>query len=69
MFERLYHQEMGWYTVAQMNEPETYNFMTSKKRGRSYGGGVHKEDAVGDDPSVVPGNLCEDFQPAPAGHD
>ena len=52
-----------------MNEPETYNFMTSKKRGRSYGGGIHKEYAFVDDLSVVAETLCEDFQLEQAGHD
>jgi cell division control protein 6 len=54
-----------WY----MNEPETYNFMTSKKRGRSYGGGVHKEYAFVDDLSVVAETLCENFQLEQVGHD
>jgi len=55
--------------LRYMNEAETYNFVTSKKRGRGYGGGVHKEYAFVDDPSVVAETLREDFRLEQAGHD
>ena len=55
--------------LRYMNEAETYNFVTSKKRGRGYGGGVHKEYAFVDDPSVVAETLREDFRLERANHD
>jgi len=36
-----------------MTEAETYNFITSEKRGRGYGSGVHTEYTFVDDPNVV----------------
>ena len=39
--------------LRYMNEAVTYNFVTSEKRGRGYGRGVHKEYAFVDDPAVV----------------
>ena len=39
--------------LRYMSEAETYNFVTSEKRGRGYGSGVHKEYTFVDDPEVV----------------
>ena len=44
--------------LRYMNEAETYNFVTSEKRGRGYGSGVHKQYTFVDDPEVV----AETFQ-------
>ncbi|MWG33801.1 orc1/cdc6 family replication initiation protein [Halomarina oriensis] len=46
--------------LRYMNEAETYNFVTSEKRGRGYGSGVHKEYTFVDDPEVVADTLLED---------
>lgn len=46
--------------LRYMNEAETYNFVTSEKRGRGYGSGVHKEYTFVDDPEVVAETLRED---------
>lgn len=48
--------------LRYMNEAETYNFVTSEKRGRGYGSGVHKEYTFVDDPEVVAETLQEDFR-------
>src|SRR6056297_459109 len=45
--------------LRYMSEAETYNFVTSEKRGRGYGSGVHKEYTFIDDPEVVAENLIE----------
>ena len=45
-----------------MNEAETYNFVTSDKRGRGYGSGVHKEYTFVDDPEVVAETLQDDIK-------
>ena len=48
--------------LRYMNEAETYNFVTSEKRGRGYGGGVHKEYTFVDDPDVVAETLQTDIR-------
>jgi len=45
-----------------MTEAETYNFVTSEKRGRGYGSGVHKEYTFVDDPAMVAETLRTDFR-------
>jgi len=45
-----------------MSEAETYNFVTSDKRGRGYGSGVHKEYTFVDDPEVVAETLQSDIR-------
>jgi ORC complex protein Cdc6/Orc1 len=48
--------------LRYMNEAETYNFVTSEKRGRGYGSGVHKEYTFVDDPTVVAETLQTDIR-------
>ncbi|WP_408960406.1 orc1/cdc6 family replication initiation protein [Natrinema sp. 74] len=48
--------------LRYMTEAETYNFVTSEKRGRGYGSGVHKEYTFVDDPEVVAETLQEDIR-------
>ncbi|UHQ95176.1 orc1/cdc6 family replication initiation protein [Haloterrigena alkaliphila] len=48
--------------LRYMTEAETYNFVTSDKRGRGYGSGVHKEYSFVDDPEVVAETLREDIR-------
>ncbi|SEW31756.1 orc1/cdc6 family replication initiation protein [Natrinema salifodinae] len=48
--------------LRYMTEAETYNFVTSEKRGRGYGSGVHKEYTFVDDPRVVAETLQEDIR-------
>ncbi|WP_137285541.1 orc1/cdc6 family replication initiation protein [Halorussus salinisoli] len=48
--------------LRYMNEAETYNFVTSEKRGRGYGSGVHKEYTFVDDPEVVAETLQADIR-------
>jgi cell division control protein 6 len=48
--------------LRYMNEAETYNFVTSEKRGRGYGSGVHKEYTFVDDPEVVAETLRTDIR-------
>jgi cell division control protein 6 len=48
--------------LRYMNEAETYNFITSEKRGRGYGSGVHKEYTFVDDPEVVAETLQSDIR-------
>jgi archaeal cell division control protein 6 len=48
--------------LRYMTEAETYNFITSEKRGRGYGSGVHKEYTFVDDPAVVAETLQTDFR-------
>jgi archaeal cell division control protein 6 len=48
--------------LRYMTEAETYNFITSEKRGRGYGSGVHKEYTFVDDPAVVAETLQADFR-------
>ena len=48
--------------LRYMNEAETYNFVTSEKRGRGYGSGVHKEYTFVDDPEVVAETLQTDIR-------
>jgi len=48
--------------LRYMSEAETYNFVTSAKRGRGYGSGVHKEYTFVDDPEVVAETLQADFR-------
>lgn len=48
--------------LRYMSEAETYNFVTSEKRGRGYGSGVHKEYTFVDDPEVVADTLREDIR-------
>jgi cell division control protein 6 len=48
--------------LRYMNEAETYNFITSEKRGRGYGSGVHKEYTFVDDPDVVAETLRSDIR-------
>jgi cell division control protein 6 len=55
--------------LRYMNEAETYNFVTSEKRGRGYGSGVHKEYAFVDDPEVVAETLQTDFRLEGAEHE
>jgi cell division control protein 6 len=52
-----------------MNEAETFNFVTSEKRGRGYGSDVHKEYTFVDDPEVVAETLQADVRLEDAGHD
>lgn len=44
-----------------MSEAETYNFVTSEKRKRGYGSGVHKEYTFVGDPEVVAETLQADI--------
>ena len=55
--------------LRYMNEAETYNFVTSEKRGRGYGSGVHKEYTFVDDPEVVAETLQADVRLEDAEHD
>jgi cell division control protein 6 len=55
--------------LRYMTEAETYNFVTSEKRGRGYGSGVHKEYTFIDDPEVVAETLREDFRLEELEHD
>jgi len=55
--------------LRYMTEAETYNFVTSEKRGRGYGSGVHKEYTFIDDPEVVAETLQEDFHLEEVEHD
>lgn len=48
--------------LRYMTEAETYNFVTSEKRGRGYGSGVHKEYNFVDDPEVVAETLNADMR-------
>jgi cell division control protein 6 len=48
--------------LRYMTEAETYNFVTSEKRGRGYGSGVHKEYTFVDDPTMVAETLRTDFR-------
>lgn len=48
--------------LRYMGEAETYNFVTSEKRGRGYGSGVHKEYTFIDDPEVVAETLRSDIR-------
>lgn len=48
--------------LRYMSEAETYNFVTSEKRGRGYGSGVHKEYTFVDDPEVVVETLQDDIR-------
>jgi cell division control protein 6 len=48
--------------LRYMSEAETYNFVTSAKRGRGYGSGVHKEYTFVDDPEVVADTLQTDIR-------
>jgi cell division control protein 6 len=48
--------------LRYMNEAETYNFVISERRGRGYGGGVHKEYTFVDDPEVVAETLRADIR-------
>ena len=48
--------------LRYMSEAETYNFVTSEKRGRGYGSGVHKEYTFVDDPGVVAETLRADIR-------
>ena len=48
--------------LRYMNEAETYNFVSSEKRGRGYGSGVHKEYMFIDDPEVVAETLRTDIR-------
>lgn len=48
--------------LRYMSEAETYNFVTSEKRGRGYGSGVHKEYTFVDDPEVVAETLQADIR-------
>jgi len=48
--------------LRYMSEAETYNFVTSEKRGRGYGSGVHKEYTFVDDPEVVAETLQTDIR-------
>jgi len=55
--------------LRYMSEAETYNFVTSKKRGRGYGSGVHKEYTFVDDPEVVSKTLEADIRIEEIEHD
>jgi cell division control protein 6 len=55
--------------LRYMSEAETYNFVTSKKRGRGYGCGVHKEYTFVDDPTVVSETLQSDIRLDKIEHD
>jgi cell division control protein 6 len=48
--------------LRYMSEAETYNFVTSEKRGRGYGSGVHKEYTFVDSPRVVAETLSADIR-------
>jgi cell division control protein 6 len=48
--------------LRYMSEAETYNFVTSEKRGRGYGSGVHKEYTFVDNPKVVAETLVADIR-------
>ncbi|MFB6176983.1 MAG: orc1/cdc6 family replication initiation protein [Halobaculum sp.] len=48
--------------LRYMNEAETYNFVTSEKRGRGYGNGVHKEYTFVDEPEIVAETLGQDVR-------
>jgi len=48
--------------LRYMSEAETYNFVTSEKRGRGYGSGVHKEYTFVDNPKVVAETLLADIR-------
>lgn len=48
--------------LRYMNEAETYNFVSSEKRGRGYGSGVHKEYTFVDDAAVVAETLRTDIR-------
>lgn len=48
--------------LRYMSEAETYNFVSSEKRGRGYGSGVHKEYTFVDDPEVVADTLRTDVR-------
>jgi cell division control protein 6 len=55
--------------LRYMSEAETYNFVTSEKRGRGYGSGVHKEYTFVDDPEVVAETLRADIRLEEADHE
>lgn len=55
--------------LRYMTEAETYNFVTSEKRGRGYGSGVHKEYTFVDGPDVVAETLQADFRLFETEHD
>ncbi|WP_323677637.1 orc1/cdc6 family replication initiation protein [Halorubellus sp. PRR65] len=55
--------------LRYMSEAETYNFVTSQKRGRGYGSGVHKEYTFVDDPEVVAETLQADIRLEEVEHD
>jgi len=55
--------------LRYMSEAETYNFVTSEKRGRGYGSGVHKEYTFVDDPEVVAETLQADIRLEQAEHE
>lgn len=55
--------------LRYMSEAETYNFVTSDKRGRGYGSGVHKEYTFVDDPEVVADTLRVDIRLEEAEHE
>jgi cell division control protein 6 len=55
--------------LRYMTEAETYNFVTSEKRGRGYGSGVHKEYTFVDDPEIVAETLRADFRLEELEHD
>ena len=55
--------------LRYMSEAETYNFITSDKRGRGYGSGVHKEYTFVDDPEVVAETLRSDIRLEDVEHD
>lgn len=48
--------------LRYMSEAETYNFVTSEKRGRGYGSGVHKEYTFVDDAALVEETLRSDLR-------
>ena len=55
--------------LRYMSEAETYNFVTSEKRGRGYGSGVHKEYTFIDNPEVVAETLRTDIRLEEAEHE
>jgi len=55
--------------LRYLSEAETYNFVTSEKRGRGYGSGVHKEYTFVDDPEVVAETLQTDIRVEEAEHE
>jgi cell division control protein 6 len=55
--------------LRYMNEAETYNLVTSQKRGRGFGSGVHKEYTFIDDSEVVVETLETDFRLEDAKHE